>query len=203
MYEQSKVYQEWFEKHQKVCLINHNGSSDSMESDGACEIFTRSIERCSLMYSKFVGDGDTGCYGKVRGRCAEVFGDEYEVSKEECVGHVQKRIGSGLREFKRKCRGMKLSVGKEVGGRGRLTDKVVDKIQNYYGEAIKNNAGNLASMKSAISAIFQHMIRNDNKSLDEQHSLCPKGGDSWCTPIGEIVTNTMKKNVYRQHLWSH
>lgn len=174
-------YKEWFKKHQDICLVNHKGTSDSMESDGACEIFVRSVEGRSLKYCRFVGDGDTGCFGKVRSRCAEVFGGDYEVVKEECVGHVQKRMGSGLREFKRKNRGMKLSDGKTVGGKGRLTDKIIDKIQNYYGEAIRNNSGNLEGMKASIWAIFKHMIRDEHKTLDEQHSLCPKGTNSWCT----------------------
>ena len=178
---QSKEYKDWFEKHKINCLINHSGSSDSMESDGACEIFIRSIERFSLKYNTFVGDGDTGCYGKVRDRCYGIFGESYKVIKEECVGHVQKRMGSGLREFKRKHRGMELSDNKVVGGKGRLTDQVIDKIQNYYGEAIRNNAENIELMETAIWAIFHHMIRNDEIELDKQHGLCQKGGSSWCT----------------------
>ena len=84
-------------------------------------------------------------------------------------------MGSGLREFKWKHRGMKLSDNKVVGGKGRLTDQVIDKIQNYYGEAIRNNAGNIELMETAIWAIFHHMIRNDEIELDKQHGLCPKG----------------------------
>ena len=39
----SKNYINWSELHKPFCLINHSGSSDSMESDGTCEIFLRSI----------------------------------------------------------------------------------------------------------------------------------------------------------------
>ena len=119
-----------------------------------CEIFIRSIERFSLKYTTFVGDADTGWYGKVRDRCYEIFGESYKVIKEECVGHVQKRMGSGLREFKRKHRGMKLSDNTVVGGKGRLTDQVIDKIQNYYGEANRTNAGNIELMETAILGNF-------------------------------------------------
>ena len=96
----SKDYINRWESHKPSCLINHSGSSDSMGSEGACEIFLRSIENNSLKYCQFVGDGDTGSYGKVRDRLAEAFGEKYIVVKEECVGHVQKRLGSGLRELK-------------------------------------------------------------------------------------------------------
>ena len=122
----SKDYINWWELHKPSCLINHSGSSNSMEREGACEIFLRSIEKNSLKYCPFVGDGDTGSYGKVRGRLAEAFGKKY------IVGHVQKRLGSGLRELKRKQRGTKLSDGKVIGGKGRLTDKIIDKIPKLF-----------------------------------------------------------------------
>ena len=62
----SKDYINWWELHKPSCLINHSGSSDGMESEGACEIFLRSIEKNSLKYCQFVGDGDTGSCGKIR-----------------------------------------------------------------------------------------------------------------------------------------
>ena len=34
-------------------------------------------------------------------------------------------------------------------------------------------------MENDIWVIFKHMIRDNSQSLDQQHSLCPKG--SWCT----------------------
>ena len=151
-----------------------------MESDGACEIFVRSVSKHGLKYTTFIGDGNTGCFGKVQRKLSEVYGSDYLVVKEECVGHVQKRMGSGLREYKHKKRGIKLSDGKTAGGKGRLTDVIIDKIQNYYGEAIRNNSGDLNSMKNAIWAIYNHMIIADKLSLDEQHSLCPKAINSWC-----------------------
>ena len=41
----SKDYINWWELHKPSCLINHSGSSNSIESEGACEIFLRSIEK--------------------------------------------------------------------------------------------------------------------------------------------------------------
>ena len=53
---------------------------------------------------------------------------------------------SGLRELKRKLKG-KTSDGKVLGGKSRLTDKIIDKIQNYYGEAIRNNTDDIEGLK--------------------------------------------------------
>ena len=40
---------------------------------------------------------NSSCFVVVAKACAENYGDEYIVVKEECVGHVQKRMGSGMR----------------------------------------------------------------------------------------------------------
>ena len=65
-----------------------------------------------------------------------------------------------------------------VGGVGRLTDKIVDKIQTYYGYAIRNNIGDI---DATIKAIFFHMILGPlYESKKQQHSYCPVGSDTWC-----------------------
>ena len=71
-----------------------------MEAKGAAELFLRSNEKRNLMYTTFVGDGNYDCFGTV---------------KEECVGHIQKRLGTALRQLKLRMRGTKLADGKKVG----------------------------------------------------------------------------------------
>ena len=117
------AYKKWKGDIEKCC-INHVGSADSMEKKGAVEIFLRSVETRRQLYKIFTGDGDTGSFGYVRDACLNRFGDMYSIQKEECVGHIQKRMGSGLREYKRKMRSIKLKDNKTVGGAGRLTDKL-------------------------------------------------------------------------------
>ena len=97
----SPDYENWKKKHSPHCNINHVGSSGKMESDGATEIFCRSIEKHNLVYSTFVGDGDTGTFGRVKEARFVKYGDIYPVEKEECVGHIQKRMGKGLRDYKK------------------------------------------------------------------------------------------------------
>ena len=111
------------------------------------------------------------------------------VTKLDCVGHVQKRMGTHLRELRNKV--TKLKDGKSVkGSKHRLTDKVIDKLQTYYGNAIRANVkpGKLTAqqqkeqisiMQQAIMAVLYHSCElTDDK---ERHKLCPSGPDSWCS----------------------
>ncbi|GFV10016.1 uncharacterized protein TNCV_4129511 [Trichonephila clavipes] len=68
------------------------------------------------------------------------------VAKYECIGHIHKRVGTKLRKLK--------SKQKDLGGRGKLTDSFIDKLQNYYGIAIRDNVNNLQGMQRAVIATF-------------------------------------------------
>ncbi|GFX23922.1 uncharacterized protein TNCV_2730271 [Trichonephila clavipes] len=107
---------------------------------------------------------------------AKVYGDT-EVEKLECVGHVQKRMGTRLRNILKMSKSIKLSDGKNISGRGRLTLKEVDSIQHYYGLAIRKNLSSVEDMKRAIWAIYFHKLSTED---NPQHALCPLGEDSWC-----------------------
>ena len=185
-------YDEWVKSHEKDCMINHDGSSESMETEGTISIFKRSIEKRGLQYTIFVGDGDSSCYGKVKEAMSEI----YDMQKEECVGHIQKRMGTALRKFVADNKGQKLMDGKPVGGKGRLTKEKIDKIQNYYGMAIRNNPEDLAKMQNDIWAIFHHMIKADHTPLQEQHKYCPKNSNSWCKYWKDHFNDT---NDYIEH----
>ena len=174
----SQNYLDWKVKHNPVCEINHDGSSGAMEAKAAVEMFERSIEKRRLRYTLFVGDGDSSCFGSVK----DAMKDIYNVEKEECVGHVQKRMGSSLKTFKTDHKGKRLADGKPVGGKGRLTESVTNSMQNYYGLAIRNNKGNLQGMKNSIWAIYYHMISPEDEEtpVEEQHRFCPKDENTWC-----------------------
>lgn len=49
--------------------------------------------------------------------------DDKKIAKLECVGHVQKRIGSRLRSLKKQIGKTRLKYGKHIGGKGRLTER--------------------------------------------------------------------------------
>ena len=109
---------------------------------------------------------------KLRARC--------EVKKEERVGHVQKRVETALRKNKKDKKGQKLSDGNGAGGRGRISDEVIDTMQNYYGKALRGNKEDLEGMKKSIKAIQHHTIKSDKKSSEKQHQYCPQSADTWC-----------------------
>ncbi|GFW22285.1 uncharacterized protein TNCV_1430391 [Trichonephila clavipes] len=144
-----------------------------MEVEGALRIFNRSEVLHNLRYTQYLGDGDSKAYKAVLE--SKPYKD-VNIEKLECVGHVEKRMDTRLRALKLKLKGKKLEDKKSLGGRNRLTDAEIDKLQRYYGLAIRNNSGNLAAMKQAIWAIFFHKISTD---LNPQHGLCPLGDDSW------------------------
>ena len=47
-----------------------------------------------------------------------------------------------------------LSDGKKTSGRGRLTDKVINTMQNHYGLAIRQNTNDIFAMKKSVIAIL-------------------------------------------------
>jgi len=175
----SPEYDEWKLTH--VCSKNHHGSSGSMEAIGAVNMFARSEEKHNLRYAHYIGDGDTEAYRKV------VESKPYAglvPKKLECCGHVQKRLGTRLRTIRKDKK--VLSDGKKIGGKGRLTDKMINKMQNYYGMAIRQNKGALYAMKKSVLAVLWH---NTNFDTDEiRHQFCPRTINSWCRYQSDKIT---------------
>ena len=169
----SQDYLRWRENHK--CKMNHSGTSTSMEPVGVVRIFERSVHTHGLQYTKFLGDGDSSSFKRVVDH--KPYGEEVDIHKLECVGHVQKRCGTRLRRLKQENRGLKLGDGKGLSGAGRLTDKVIDTLQNYYGFAIRQNAGKLDAMEQSVKAVLPHVASSEENPM---HDNCPDGEGSWC-----------------------
>ena len=93
----------WKAEHKDKCKANYFGSSASMETVGVKKIFSRSQERYKLQYTEYFGHGDSKGFSEVQ----DVYTKEnVEVVKKECVGHVQKRVGSALRKLKKENKGL-------------------------------------------------------------------------------------------------
>ena len=90
-------------------------------------------------------------------------------------------MGTALKKLKKENKGL--------GGKGKLTDVMIDKLQNYYGIAIRSNSGDLAAMKSNIFASLFHCASSSRRNL---HNHCPKGADSWCRFQQHKVNGTNK-----------
>lgn len=156
------------------CSKNYEGYSGGMELTGAVEVFRRSVER-NVKYINYLGDGDSkGFHSVIEDK---PYGDEMEIKKLECVGHVQKRMGSRLRRLKRDMKGKLLPDGKSIGGKNRLTDGEIDKLQVYYGNAIRSSGNDLQKMIRSVWATYFHKASSDE---NPQHYLCPPGDTSWC-----------------------
>ena len=170
-----------FQKFQQMhtdCKANFKGSAPAMEPEGAMRIFQRSFSKHGLHYTQYYGDGDSKSYSSVK-NIYEAVGKKVE--KLECIGHVQKRMGTALRKLKKE--------KKDMRGKGKLTDKIIDKLQNYYGIAIRSNIGNLESMKKAIlSALFHCASSQENN----YHAHCPQGKESWCGFQADKAENIKK-----------
>ena len=182
----NEEFEEWEIEHffSGECDINFDGSSPAMEMEGAKVLWNRSLDLHNFRYRWMVSDGDSKAHSVVE--------DTYEgikVEKLDCVGHVQKRMGKHLMNLKATTKG-KLSDGKTIGGRGRLTEEKIKQIQRYYGLAIRQNtvsspnptdkdvAISVYAMKKNTIAILHHSVQS--KDLKKQHRFCPPGPDSWC-----------------------
>ena len=144
-----------------------------MESAGAVAIVNRSIKKHDLIYKEYLGDEDTSSFNDVKN--ADPYRD-YGVSpiKLECVGHVQKRLGTRLRNLIKAHKGTKTSLS----GKGKLTEKCINSMQNYYGMAIHSNSNNIYAMKKAVYAILFHFTNFGNPQM--RHQFCPRDFKSWC-----------------------
>ncbi|GFU47461.1 uncharacterized protein TNCV_2693321 [Trichonephila clavipes] len=90
----SPAYKKWKILHVKECLKNHNGSAGMMETVGMVRIFQRSLSHRSVRYTSYIGDGDSKTFSSIT--ASNPYGEDITVSKIECVGHVQKRMGTRL-----------------------------------------------------------------------------------------------------------
>ena len=156
------AYDEWKMTHE--CCLNYHGSAPGMELVGTKRIFARSIEKHEMRYVNLYGDGDTKSYSAVK----DIY-PGLKVKKLECVGHVQKHVGTRLRNLKKNVKGL--------GGKGKLTNTIIDRFQNYYGIAIRSNVGDLEGMKKAIYASLFHVASSHKNNY---HTHCPTGKNSWC-----------------------
>ncbi|KAG8235747.1 hypothetical protein J437_LFUL016162 [Ladona fulva] len=141
-------------KYDSKCTANHTGSAWKIEVNAIVEMFSRSEERYGITYVNYIGDGDSKTYKGVLD--VKPYGDGFAINKRKCIGHVQKRMGMHLRQCVKKNKG--------VGGRNKLSGKMIDKLTIYYGLAIRRNRMSDAS--------------NDEEPI---HGKCPPGHDSWCS----------------------
>lgn len=162
------------ENHTPSCTANYRGCSGGMEIQGAFEIFQRSLPSYNVRYTQYLGDGDSKGFMAVRD--LKPNGPECKITKLECLGHIQKRMDTRLRNIKKENKHVKFADVKGLGGRNRLSKANIDNLQNYYGSAIRRNAHSVESMVDIWTLYFLKLSTDE----DPHHGLCPKGKKSWC-----------------------
>ncbi|EFN60639.1 hypothetical protein EAG_00548, partial [Camponotus floridanus] len=143
-------YDEWYELHEPNCNANHSGSAGKMEPDAVVQMFSRSESTYNVRYAYYIEDGDSKTFKSIQD--TKPYGN-FAVTKKECIGHVQKRLGTRLRNLKKEV--------KNLGGRGKLTGKLIDELSVYYGLAIRRNTDSVENMRNEIYATLYHKISSD------------------------------------------
>lgn len=169
----SAEFHVWFEGHKNHCSQNFYGSSNAMEMSAAEIIWKRSAQTGRIHYTTMLSDGDAKTFQHLQG--LNVYDDDVTLTKEECINHVAKRLGVGLRNKVKEWR----AKGVCIGGRkeGNLKEETIVKLTNFYRKAIKENINDINAMKTSIYATLLHCSSTD---LSPKHSKCPSGPESWC-----------------------
>ena len=124
--------------------MNYFGTAPAMEVEGAKRIFGHSIEKRNLRYTEYYGGGDSKAYEAVK----SIYGLYCVIKKLECIRHYQKRVECRLRRL-----GKKVLKG--------LTPAIIDKLQNYFGIALRANCTTIEVTQKAIWASFFHVASNE------------------------------------------
>ncbi|GFU95945.1 uncharacterized protein TNCV_252961 [Trichonephila clavipes] len=182
----SRVMKEVAEESMKRAAVEENSSSPdnllTVSGDGTWKTRGHSslIGVCTVIGAE-TGDGDTKTFNALSEN--KPYGDDHLIQKIECVGHVQKRMGTRLRKLKLVYSKKKLSDGKTIGGKGRLTDSLIDKLAHYYGNAIRCNS---TSVKEMRKAVWGHSCSTDDEPM---HWFCPTNPNTWCKYNAAINNN--------------
>ena len=97
-----------------------------MEATIALRTWQRSVEKLKLRYTRVISDGDSNTI-KHHNDNNNYYGDVV-ILKYECVGHVQKRLGTQLRSLKKSGKTDSKVKAIKFGGKGQLSDKHVISI---------------------------------------------------------------------------
>ena len=150
-------YEDWWQAHKDRCASNYQGTSQSMESSGAIDVWRRSIATHNLAYSTYIGDGDSSSFKNLLQ--SDPYDGHVPIRKEECIGHVQKRLKKRL---------MKKSKGWTS-----LSQSKAERIAHLYALVIVQHRGQSASeIHDGLQLLLEH--------TKEAHDNCPTGEGSWC-----------------------
>jgi len=109
-------YTERYKEYEDQCSANHSGSSGKIEVDAMKTMFSKSEEKFQVKYTNY-GDSDSKIYKAILD--LKPYGDHVIIVKSESVGHVEKRMGTRLRNAKKT---------QKLGNKRKLTDVLIKKL---------------------------------------------------------------------------
>lgn len=178
------------------CNHNYEGPSGGMEQESAKVTWGRSLARHKLRYTAMLCDGDSKALNDLNTK-HKPYGD-IEIQKLDCVNHVHKRMGKGLRNLRKTS-----SVVK--GGAAGLTDALITSLTDYYRAAIMKNTTSskdpaeiteaVNKMKTEIVAGLYHTVEHENPDI--QHQYCSV---DWCKYLQSKRDGTTLKPTKRNRL---
>lgn len=127
------------------CRHNYQGSSKSMESSVAVQLFNEAPAN-GMRFSTYVGDEDSTTESRLK-----VLVD-YDIEKWTDLNHAKRTLGSRLYAMKGKVKGM--------------TNAVISYIQKCFGYAIKKNQNNASGMKKSLELIIPHAFGDHDGCRD-------------------------------------
>lgn len=153
-----------------ICFKNWTESSGAMEADIIVEGFKESQRMHNLKYLKFVADGDSSVYAKIKQNVP--YGDEVE--KIECKNHAIKNYGSGLYKIKN-------DTKINVVGRKFLTLRNIKQLQTTALKQLDiNSSGDVEKLKRDWANGPNHVFGN--------HINCSA---DYCNTVGDVANNKM------------
>ena len=88
-----------------------------------------------------------------------------------------------------------------ITGKGKVTAVIQKRLSDYYAQALKNNAADVAPMKRGVYASLFHMVSTDEDL--HHHLYCPHGDTSWCHYNRALATGEPQRShtptMKRQH----
>ena len=125
-----------------------------MEGSAAVEIWKRSVFKNQFVYTTSVGDGDSSFF-KIRFKF-DPYGGIETIRKEECIGHVQKRL--------------KKHLNKKSKSFPKLTASKVERVGQLFAlVVVQNTCRSPSEIHLALLTVLEHLVeRHENSpfSLD-------------------------------------
>ena len=135
------------------CRRNHEGSSKSMESSVACELWNKA-PLSNIRYSVYIGDDDSTTLSQISEKVP------YGVEKWSDTTHAKRSLTSRLYNISEHSKFKDCSA---------LSQKVINYLAKCFGYCVAQNKGNPSQLKKSLAQIVPHAFGD--------HASC---SSSWC-----------------------